>query len=330
MPAKVKRKSKKDSTADEEPTAKQAKGDEASTSNGDTKAKPKKEDSLATLPEGTDTSFPTEFNPDKVTADGRKATLKITSWNVNGLRAWLKGDGLNYLKTHNPDILCVQETKCSLTKLPKEVEYEGYHAFWYSADTEGYAGTGMYTKTKPISLTNGIGIDKHDSEGRIITAEFEKFFLVTSYVPNSGKGLVRLNYRTKEWDIDFRGYLKKLDAKKPVILCGDLNVAHTPADLKNPKTNKKTPGFTEAEREEFTKLLGEGYVDSFRELYPNARDCFSFWTYMMNARAKNVGWRLDYFVLSERLKTDLCDSIIQQSIMGSDHCPIMLSMALDL
>ncbi|XP_060079663.1 DNA-(apurinic or apyrimidinic site) endonuclease-like [Ylistrum balloti] len=326
MPAK--RKSNKASSANEEPEAKQVKVEEAGASNGGAKtSKPKKEDSVESLPEGTDTSFPTAFNPDKETADGRKATLKITSWNVNGLRAWMKGDGLSYLKTHNPDILCVQETKCSQAKLPKESEVEGYHSYWSSADTEGYAGTGMYTKTKPITVTNGIGIEKHDNEGRTITAEFDKFFLVTSYVPNSGKGLVRLDYRTKEWDTDFQEYLKKLDAKKPVILCGDLNVAHTPADLKNPKTNKKTAGFTEAEREQFTNLLGEGFVDSFRELYPNARDCFSFWTYMMNARAKNVGWRLDYFVLSERLKSDLCDSIIQQSIMGSDHCPIMLSMA---
>ncbi|XP_033741551.1 exodeoxyribonuclease-like isoform X2 [Pecten maximus] len=320
-------KSKKSSTADDEPEAKQVKVEEADTSNGKA-PKPKKEDSLESLPEGTDTSFPKEFNPDKTTADGRKAKLKITSWNVNGLRAWMKGDGQSYLKTYDPDILCVQETKCSLAKLPKDVEVEGYHVYWSAAETEGYAGTGMYTKTKPISLTYGIGTKKHDNEGRTITAEFDKFFLVTSYVPNSGKGLVRLSYRTKEWDIDFRKYLKKLDAKKPVILCGDLNVAHTPTDLKNPKTNKKTPGFTEAEREEFTNLLAEGFVDSFRELYPNARDCFSFWTYMMNSRAKNVGWRLDYFVLSERLKDDLCDSIIQQSIMGSDHCPIMLSMAL--
>ncbi|XP_069134148.1 DNA repair nuclease APEX1-like [Argopecten irradians] len=322
-----KRKSKK--TPEDEPAEKQVKVDEAGTSNGKGKTpKPKKEDSLESLPEGTDTSFPKEFNPDKVTEDGRKSSLKITSWNINGLRAWMKGDGLDYLKTYDPDILCVQETKCSKAKLPKESEVDGYHAYWSSAETEGYAGTGMYTKTKPVNVTYGIGQKKHDNEGRTITAEFDKFFLVTSYVPNSGKGLVRLNYRTKEWDVDFREYIKKLDAQKPVILCGDLNVAHTPADLKNPKTNKKTAGFTEAEREEFTNLLAEGYVDSFRELYPNARDCFSFWTYMMNSRAKNVGWRLDYFVLSQRLKVDLCDSIIQQSIMGSDHCPIMLSMAL--
>ncbi|KAJ8314655.1 hypothetical protein KUTeg_006805 [Tegillarca granosa] len=188
-------------------------------------------------------------------------------------------------------------------EIPKEANVSGYHTYWYSAEQEGYAGTGLYSKTKPINVTKGID------------------------VPNSGRGLPRLPYRSKEWDVDFTAYLKKLDAKKPVIMCGDLNVAHLEIDLKNPKTNKKTAGFTAEEREGFGNMLKEGFIDSFRELYPEARDCYSFWTYMGNAREKNVGWRLDYFVLSERLKKDLCDSIIQQKYMGSDHCPILLQMA---
>ncbi|XP_062591479.1 exodeoxyribonuclease-like [Saccostrea cucullata] len=292
------------------------------------KAPLRKEDTIEPLPEGTDTSFPTEVNPDAKTKDGRKFTLKIASWNLNGIRAWYDKDKMSYMNSESPDILCVQETKCQEDQLPPGVIDKKYHIYWSPAEKAGYAGTGLYSKKKPINVTYGIGVAKHDDEGRVITAEYEDFFMVNAYVPNSGKGLVRLKYRTEEWDCAFTDYLKKLDAKKPVIMCGDLNVAHTPVDLKNPATNRnKTPGYTDQEREGFTKLLGEGFVDSFRALYPNARDCWSFWTYMMNARAKNIGWRLDYFVISERLQKDLCDSIIQQKVMGSDHCPIVLLMA---
>lgn len=312
------KKNKKDKT-DEEPKAKKSKLD--------------KKDSLSVevpeLPEGTDTSFPTAINANAKTKDGRKFTTTIVSWNVNGVRAWLGKDGIDYLDKYKPDIFCIQETKCSQEKLPEKLNVKGYHSFFSSGDTEGYAGTALYSKEKPIKVTFGMDVKKHDQEGRLITAEYDKFFLVGAYVPNSGKGLVRLKYRTKEWDVAFRDYIKGLDAKKPVIYCGDLNVAHEPADLKNPKSNRnKTPGFHDDERQGFTDLLAEGFFDSFRELYPNARDCFSFWTYMMNARAKNIGWRLDYFVLSNRLKKDLCDHIIQQDVMGSDHCPIVLQMAL--
>ncbi|KAK3097002.1 hypothetical protein FSP39_005509 [Pinctada imbricata] len=295
---------------------------------GKAAAKPKKEASVESLPDDADTSFPTEVNPDCKTPDGRKPTIKIASWNVNGIRAWSEKDKMKYLNEVKPDILCIQETKCKENEIPDSVKHKDYKNYWSSAEQAGYAGTGLYTKQKPINVTYGLGIKKHDDEGRVITAEYDKFFLVTAYVPNAGKGLVRLNYRHKEWDVAFTDHLKKLDAKKPVIMCGDLNVAHKEIDLKNPKSNKnKTAGFTDQERQGFTDLLDAGFVDSFRFLYPNARECWSFWSYMMNARAKNIGWRLDYFVISERLKADLCDSIIQQSYMGSDHCPIMLLMS---
>ncbi|XP_076444943.1 exodeoxyribonuclease-like [Babylonia areolata] len=269
-----------------------------------------------------------DFSSSAKTEDGRAWNLKIASWNINGVRAWLNKDGLSYLQQEKPDVLCVQETKCSESKLPPELKVDGYKAHWVSAEKEGYAGTGMYTKTDPIAVTYGIGKAKHDNEGRVITAEFEKFYLVTAYVPNSGQGLVRLKYRTKEWDEDFMAYLKDLDAKKPVILCGDLNVAHLDIDLKNPKGNKRNAGFTDEERAGFGKLLEQGFIDSFRTLYPEKEEAYTFWSNFRQAREKNVGWRLDYFVMSERLKKDLCDSVIRTHVMGSDHCPIVLLLAL--
>ncbi|VDI18129.1 AP endonuclease 1 [Mytilus galloprovincialis] len=308
---------KKTTEAEDEPTTKK------------TKIEKKSSTASTDLPDDVDTSFPTQINPDAKTKDGRKFTKTIVSWNVNGVRAWLKKDGIDYLQKYKPDIFCIQETKCSQEKLPASLKVPDYHSYFSSGDTEGYAGTALYSKEKPINVTYGMGIKKLDDEGRLITAEYDTFYLVGAYVPNSGKGLVRLKYRTKEWDVAFRDYMKGLDAKKPVIYCGDLNVAHQETDLKNPKTNRnKTPGFHDDERQGFTDLLAEGFFDSFRELYPNARECWSFWTYMMNARAKNVGWRLDYFVLSDRLKKDLCEHTIQQDVMGSDHCPIVLQMAL--
>nr|KAG5704968.1 hypothetical protein BaRGS_022810 [Batillaria attramentaria] len=212
--------------------------------------------------------------------------------------------------------------------MPKELKVPGYKDFWVSAEKEGYAGTGMYTKTDPIAVTYGIGKAEHDNEGRVITAEFEKFYLVTSYVPNSGQGLVRLDYRTKKWDEEFMAYLEGLDTKKPVILCGDLNVAHLDIDLKNPKSNKRNAGFTDEERAGFGKLLEKGFIDSFRALYPDKEEAYTFWSNFRQAREKNIGWRLDYFVLSERLKKDLCDSLIRKDVKGSDHCPIVLLMAM--
>lgn len=262
------------------------------------------------------------------TSDSRPWNIKFSSWNVNGIRAWLKNGGFDYISHEAPDVFCVQETKCSLDQIPKDkLEVEGYHMYWNSAEKAGYSGVGLYSKVEPLEVTYGMGIKKHDMEGRLITCEYENFFVVTAYVPNAGEGLKRLDYR-QEWDVDFRAYLKTLDSKKPVILCGDLNVAHNEIDLKNPKTNyNKTAGFTQQERDGFTALLGEGFVDSFRHLYPDTQT-FTYWSYRFNARAKNIGWRLDYFVLSERLMRDVCSCVVRSEVVGSDHCPLVLAMAM--
>ncbi|XP_006633271.1 DNA repair nuclease APEX1 [Lepisosteus oculatus] len=271
-----------------------------------------------------------EDSPDRLTSeDGRPSSLKISSWNVDGLRAWVKKKGLEWVREEDPDMLCLQETKCAEKSLPAEItdmpEYP--HKYWSgSEDKGGYSGVAMLCKTKPLNVTYGIGKEEHDKEGRVITAEFPSFFLVTAYVPNAGRGLVRLDYR-KTWDVDFRAYLKGLDQRKPLVLCGDLNVAHQEIDLRNPKTNRKNAGFTAEERQGFTDLLEQDFVDSFRHLYPERPHAYTFWTYMMNARAKNVGWRLDYFVLSSALLPSLCDSKIRNKAMGSDHCPITLLLA---
>ncbi|KPP67689.1 DNA-(apurinic or apyrimidinic site) lyase-like [Scleropages formosus] len=268
-----------------------------------------------------------EDPPDKLsTKDGRTANMKITSWNVDGLRAWVKKKGLDWVREELPDVICLQETKCAEKSLPQDITSmpEFPHKYWAGSEgKEGYSGVAMLCKTKPLNITYGIGKEEHDKEGRVITAEFPSFFLVTAYVPNAGRGLVRLDYR-KTWDVDFRAYLSELDQKKPLVLCGDLNVAHHEIDIKNPKGNRKNAGFTAEEREGFTQLLAAGFVDSFRELYPEQANAYTFWTYMMNARAKNVGWRLDYFVISRRLLPSLCDSKIRNKVMGSDHCPITL------
>ncbi|CAL1569550.1 unnamed protein product [Knipowitschia caucasica] len=291
--------------------------------NGSTKkAKPSKEPEAPILYEDP---------PDKLSSkDGKEANLKITSWNVDGLRAWVKKKGLDWVSEEAPDVLCLQETKCAEKDLPKDItsldEYP--HKYWATAeDNAGYSGVAMLCKTEPIKVTYGIGKEEHDKEGRVITAEFPDYFLVTAYVPNAGKGLVRLDYR-KTWDEDFQAYLSGLDQQKPLVLCGDLNVAHQEIDLKNPKGNKKNAGFTPQEREGFDKLLAAGFFDSFRTLYPDQQYAYTFWTYMMGARGKNVGWRLDYFVLSSALLLKLCDSKIRGKAMGSDHCPITLHLAL--
>jgi AP endonuclease-1 len=261
------------------------------------------------------------------TSDSRPWNIKFSSWNVNGIRAWLKNGGFEYISHEAPDVFCVQETKCALDRLPKDkLEVEGYHTYWNSAEKAGYSGTGLYSKVKPLEVTFGMGIKKHDTEGRLITCEYETFYLVTAYVPNAGEGLKRLDYR-QEWDEDFRAYLKGLDGKKPLILCGDLNVSHREIDLKNPKTNTKSAGFTQEERDGFTALLGEGFIDSFRQLHPDTQ-AFTYWSYRFNARAKNIGWRLDYFVLSERLMKDVCSCVVRSEVVGSDHCPLVLSMAM--
>jgi len=259
----------------------------------------------------------------KSPSNGKDFNFKISSWNVNGVRAWLEKDGLDYVKAEDPDICCFQELKCDKSKIPQKMEMKGYHCYWLSGDTQGYAGVGMISKVEPINITYELDEKKFADEGRTLIAEFEKFFLINSYVPNSGRGLVRLEYR-QEWEKAFRNKLKELEKKKPIIWCGDLNVAHNEIDLKNPKTNTKTAGFTKEERKCFTDLLSDGYFDSFRYLYPKETDAFTFWSYMRNSRASNIGWRLDYFVMSEKLKENLSDNMIRSKVIGSDHCPIVL------
>lgn len=251
--------------------------------------------------------------------------MKLISWNVNGLRAvWNKGFE-NIFKELAADIFCIQETKMQEGQL--DISFEGYEQIFNSAEKKGYSGTAIFTRIAPISMSKGIGIDIYDTEGRVITLEFEKFYLVNCYTPNAQRELTRLEYRMN-WEDAFRKYLKELDSKKPVILCGDLNVAHNEIDLKNPKTNRGNAGFTDEEREKFTKLLESGFVDSFRYLYPDKTDSYSWWSYMGRAREKNIGWRIDYFVVSNKLKDKIQEAKIHSNIAGSDHCPVELDIAL--
>ena len=251
--------------------------------------------------------------------------MKLISWNVNGLRACLgKGFG-DYFARENADFFCLQETKMQPGQA--EIPAEGYHEYFYSAEKKGYSGTAILTKHEPLSVSYGMGSELHDHEGRLITLEYEDFYMVTVYTPNSQRELTRLQYRLC-WEEDFRMYLKKLDEKKPVIVCGDLNVAHQEIDLKNPKTNQNNAGFTPQERAAMTKLLSSGFVDTFRHLYPDVTGAYSWWSYMFNARAKNAGWRIDYFLVSERIKDKITDAAIHSDVMGSDHCPVVLEINL--
>lgn len=247
--------------------------------------------------------------------------MKFVSWNVNGLRACLKKDFIASFKTLNADIFAVQETK--MQQEQAIIDISGYKQFWNSAEKKGYSGTLIFTRVEPIDVSYGIGIDEHDHEGRVITLEFNDFYFVNVYVPNSRQQLERLEYRM-QWDDDFRKYLKSLDAKKPVILCGDLNVAHNEIDLKNPATNHHSNGFTDEERGKFTELLNAGFVDTFRMLYPDKIGAYTWWSYLRKARVNNSGWRIDYFLVSERIKDKITNSIIHADIMGSDHCPVEL------
>ena len=251
--------------------------------------------------------------------------MKLISWNVNGLRACVGKGFLDYFKEQQADIFCLQETKLQEGQI--ELELDGYHQYWNYAEKKGYSGTAIFTKEKPISVHYGIGINEHDKEGRVITLEFEKFYMITVYTPNSQEKLARLDYRMK-WEEDFKNYLLELDKKKPVIVCGDLNVAHKEIDLKNPKTNRKNAGFSDEEREKMTKLLESGFVDSFRYFYPNKTDIYSWWSYRFSARAKNAGWRIDYFLVSDRIKENMKGAEIHTEILGSDHCPILLNIDL--
>ena len=249
--------------------------------------------------------------------------MKLISWNVNGLRAIYKKDFEGIFKGFNSDIFCLQETKMQEGQL--EVNFEGYEKYFNYAERKGYSGTAIFTKQKPKNVTYGIGIEEHDHEGRVITLEFKEFFLVNCYTPNSGRELARLDYRM-EWEDSFRNYLKELDKIKPVILCGDLNVAHKEIDLKNPKTNRKNAGFTDEERNKMTKLLDNGFTDSFRYLYPDKENAYTWWSYMGHAREKNVGWRIDYFIVSDRFAKNIKEAYIFPEIMGSDHCPVGLEI----
>ncbi len=249
--------------------------------------------------------------------------MKLVSWNVNGIRACLQKGFMDFFQETDADIFCLQETKLQAGQV--ELELPGYHQYWNYAEKKGYSGTAMFTKEEPIDVTYGIGVEEHDREGRVITAEFPEYYVVTVYTPNSQRELTRLAYRM-EWEDAFLAYIKKLEEKKPVIFCGDLNVAHQEIDLKNPKTNHKNAGFTDEEREKFSVVLENGFVDSFRYFYPDLEGAYSWWSYMGGARAKNVGWRIDYFVVSEILKGRLQDASIHSSIMGSDHCPVELDL----
>ena len=249
--------------------------------------------------------------------------MKLISWNVNGLRAVMNKGFMDFFKQIDADIFCIQETKMQEGQI--ELILDGYYQYFNSAIKKGYSGTAVFTKEKPINVTYGIGIEEHDQEGRIITAEYEKFYLVNCYTPNSKRELERLEYR-KIWENEIRKYLKKLEETKPVIYCGDLNVAHEEIDLKNPKTNHYSAGFTDEERNKMTELLNAGFIDSFRYLYPEKENAYTWWSYMMKAREKNVGWRIDYFIISNSLKEKIEDSKIHSEVMGSDHCPIELDI----
>ncbi len=249
--------------------------------------------------------------------------MKFISWNVNGLRAVIGKGFKDFFKEIDADIFCLQETKMQEEQIDDNMKkfFQSYYAYWNSAVKKGYAGTAVFSKEKPLKVTYGIGIEEHDQEGRVITLEFEKFYLVDCYTPNSKRELERLDYRMI-WEDAFRTYLLKLDESKPVILCGDLNVAHEEIDLKNPKSNRRNAGFTDEERNKMTELLKAGFTDSFRYLYPEKEGCYSWWSYMFQAREKNAGWRIDYFIVSKSIEDKIRDSVIYSEVMGSDHCPI--------
>ena len=251
--------------------------------------------------------------------------MKLISWNVNGLRACVGKGFTAFLETEAPDVLCIQESKLQEGQI--ELETPGYEQYWNYAEKKGYSGTAVFTRQHPLSVTRGIGIAEHDTEGRVITLEFEEFYLVTVYTPNSQDGLRRLDYRMR-WEDDFLAYLKKLETAKPVVMCGDLNVAHKEIDLKNPKTNRKNAGFTDEERAKFSALLDAGFIDTFRFFYPDLEGVYSWWSYRFKAREKNAGWRIDYFIVSEALRNRLQDARILTEVLGSDHCPVELDIAI--
>lgn len=251
--------------------------------------------------------------------------MKLISWNVNGIRACVQKGFIEYFKNADADIFCIQESKMQEGQL--ELELDGYHQYWNYAEKKGYSGTAIFTKQEPLSVSYGINVEEHDKEGRVITLEFEEFYIITVYTPNSQNELARLDYRMK-WEDDFRAYLKQLEENKPIIVCGDMNVAHQEIDLKNPKTNRKNAGFTDEERGKFSQLLDSGLIDTFRYFYPDIEGVYSWWSYRFSARAKNAGWRIDYFLTSNSLKDKLIDAKIHTDVLGSDHCPVELDIEL--
>ena len=255
--------------------------------------------------------------------------MKLISWNVNGLRAVVTKGFKNFFDQVDADIFCLQETKLQKEQVDDNIKsiFKGYNEYWNCAEKKGYSGTAVFCRQKPINVTYGIGIAEHDKEGRVITLEFDKFYLVNCYTPNSKRELERLNYRMK-WEDAFRNYLLKLNENKPVIMCGDLNVAHKEIDLKNPKSNRRNAGFTDEERGKMTELLDAGFTDSFRYLYPEKEGCYSWWSYMFHAREKNAGWRIDYFIVSNSINKNIKESTIYSDVMGSDHCPVGIEIEL--
>lgn len=272
----------------------------------------------------TETNFDEiDFDCEKLNEEGKKYNLKITSWNVSGIRAVIKKNGIDYITKESADIVALQETKCDKDKIPDEIKMKGYHHYFLDSKKAGYCGIALFSKEKPLDVKYGLSNSEFDSEGRLITAEYPKFFLLNVYVPNAGQKLVTLPKRLK-WNDAFKSHVQELDKKKPVIICGDMNVAHHEIDLTNPKTNTKNAGFTKEERDGMTDFLAAGYVDTFRELYPDKTGAYTFWSYFANARSKNIGWRLDYFIVSEKIKSKVCDNVIRDQVFGSDHCPIVL------
>ena len=264
-----------------------------------------------------------DFDCQKLNAEGKKYNFKICSWNVSGIRALIKKNGIDYIMKENADIVALQETKCDRDKLPEEVKLTGYHHYFLDSKKPGYCGVGLYTKVKPIDVKYGLNDSEFDNEGRIMTVEYTNFYLINVYVPNAGQKLVTLPKKLR-WNEVFKAYIIKLDETKPVIICGDMNVAHQEIDLTNPKTNTKNAGFTKEEREGMTDFLDTGFVDTFRALYPDKTGVYTFWSYFANARSKNIGWRLDYYLVSRRIKDKVCDNVVRDKVYGSDHCPIVL------
>lgn len=255
--------------------------------------------------------------------------MRLISWNVNGLRAVINKGFKDFFDKESADIFCIQETKMQEDQIDLSINeiFKNYNSYWNSAEKKGYSGTAVFTKQKPLNVSYGIGIEEHDKEGRVITLEFENFYLVNCYTPNSKRELERLDYR-QEWENEIRNYLTNLDKKKPVIYCGDLNVAHKEIDLKNPKTNRRSAGFTDEERNKMTELLDSGFTDTFRYLYPDKEDAYTWWSYMFKAREKNVGWRIDYFIVSKSIEKKIKESYIFSEVMGSDHCPVGIDIDL--